>query len=377
MKRFTCFLAILAILSISSCDFLKSDNDTSRKGVLIYVDTNNNIISDNLYLNSTKELVTFDVSEDEKWKYITELSVSPDAKQLVYVRRKYEPETFNEWPTANSGDIYGAPAYTDAQIYLMDIITKKITPLSGKLVEPPFYPKELEALKGKAPSENEMVIGSEPAWSPDGSKIAFVKTSFESIGAKDVYIYDFSTSEIKPVAYDNNYHVNPQWAGTNNEIVYETNEGLNPEKRNNMANFRNYITDLEGKQNRFFSSKRGLVVTSENTLEIVSGTEGLINRYNVEFDTNNPLYLSDQLGAGVYYSPSKVAGTNGSFTVIIEAFYSVVSNNSENTATEWDSAIGVYDTNSGEINILRTYDGFRPAAHVHYFEVPRVMRLAY
>nr|MCU0476323.1 DPP IV N-terminal domain-containing protein [Anaerolineae bacterium] len=71
---------------------------------------------------------------------------------------------------------------------------------------------------------NDLTDERDPAWSPDGTKLAYASNS---AGNWNIYIYDLLTDQTQQMTYGLAYEAAPSWSPDSNWLVYETYQGGN------------------------------------------------------------------------------------------------------------------------------------------------------
>lgn len=98
---------------------------------------------------------------------------------------------------------------------------------------------------GRRKMRNSSAIETEPAWSPDGKRIAFVS---DSAGGPQLYEYFVENNLVRRVSYGSSYCVSPSYSSDGVQILHVRRDGRG---RNNAA-----ILDLRTKEVVFLSNVR-------------------------------------------------------------------------------------------------------------------------
>jgi TolB protein len=75
---------------------------------------------------------------------------------------------------------------------------------------------------------------TDPAWSPDGARIAYVSTKD---GQTDIYVMDVSDGRITRLTYEGGWNGNPTWSPDGAWIMFDSaRDGVNPSPHNDFRN---------------------------------------------------------------------------------------------------------------------------------------------
>lgn len=173
---------------------------------------------------------------------------SPDGSKIVFAR--YDQATVVE------EDV-------DAEIYLLDLE------------------------EGSARSLN--VRGTAPAFSPDGSRIAFVS---DLNGAQDLYIMNADGSDIVQVTDDPGYDLWPAWSPDGGQLAFASNHN------GNNGNYDIYVVNLDGSNRERLTDHKAPDYAPAwspdgNRIAFDSNREGVLSIYIMDADGSNLISLAD------------------------------------------------------------------------------------
>jgi dipeptidyl aminopeptidase/acylaminoacyl peptidase len=195
-----------------------------------------------------------------------EFDISPDGEKII----------------VSSGDNFGLIDENNGVLRIIDLESRKTTDLYGTVSQ------SIRKSKMKNPeqvlkvsSEEEILFGRNPVWSPDGKKIAFTKVSFPSLGYTDIYIYDVKTKEVRPLELNPFNDSRPQWSEDSKSIYFYTDQRT--ETRGTVINI--WKSDIEGKERIKFGEYSGLISEFGGGTNLISlersGEESKITKINI------------------------------------------------------------------------------------------------
>ena len=360
-QRYLNPLIFAAILSALSCQILESDEHESA-GLIIY---STDLIKPAVYLKNlntgkTEVLLTNQTGIGEGFG----IAVNPSFDQMIY--------TVKEVSYDNRINIR---SYKDHQFYLMDLKKKDSRPLRGKLVEPDFFAKELIKYKAKASDEEIPVIGSNPVWSPDGKKLAYTKISFPQIGAQDLYVYDLEKEEIRPLAYNINFEMNPKWSLDSNAIIYETNEGLPGTgfSRNIYRNFRSFRLALSESEGEVYTQKKGAIADTDKGVFVLEGSENSFLKYDISTEETDSIFFY-QTEDTVLFSEIHNQIYEEERVILTFRLFDEKTGSRWTESKHWGEYIGFYDFKNERFIKLETFAEPQYIGHVFWKDLPYTIR---
>jgi TolB protein len=98
-----------------------------------------------------------------------------------------------------------------SEMFLLDVTTGRVRPLTA-----------------------DHAWTTDPAWSPDGTRIAYVSTKD---GQTDIYVMGLADGEITRLTHDGGWNGNPTWSPDGSWIMFDSaRDGVNPSPHNNFRN---------------------------------------------------------------------------------------------------------------------------------------------
>ncbi|GAB5410575.1 MAG: hypothetical protein BalsKO_29400 [Balneolaceae bacterium] len=292
------------------------------------------------------------------------ITVNPSFDQMVYSIREI-----------TSDNRINITTEKDSQFYLMDLETRTSKPLTGKLVEPDFFSKELIKYKAKVSNEEIPVMGTNPAWSPDGSKLAYTKVSFPEIGVQDLYVYDFEKKEIRPLAYNIHFDMNPQWASDSKTIIYETNEGLPGDGfvRDWYSNFRNFSFNLDKSSGELFSEIKGVVAEIDEYVFVLEDTLNGFIKYDIAREVSEPVFFYQTEDTTLISRVHKQLDSDEKVLLTFSLFEEFT-DRPWLGSTHWEEYIGFYDFKEKRFIKLETFTKAKYINNIFWKDLPNTAR---
>lgn len=277
-------------------DFLRSSPSISPDGDYIVYISNEELFSLEWYLA--------DARTGEVIRSLTNTLTDPHLNALRFI------ESSGSW--SPGGDRFAAVVFKkgDNQIILLD-------PENGEIT------REL--------SFGEVDAMTNPAWSPDGSKIAF---SGSKDGYSDIWLYDLEEDSLRQLTDEKYSDLQPEWSPDGNTIAYISDRGTDTNLDNlDFGEMVITLMDMETGESSILPPYEGAkhinpqFSPNGNSLFFISDFEGVNNIYRYDLQTLDRYQVTD-VSTGVsgisQYSPAMtVANETGEmiFTTFSQSDY--------------------------------------------------------
>jgi len=137
------------------------------------------------------------------------------------------------------------------------------------------------------------VWNTDPAWSPDGTRIAYVSTKD---GETDIYVMDVASAAVTRLTHDPSWNGNPTWSPDGEWIMFDSSrDGTNRSPHNNFRNL--FVVRADGTELRRVTSALGYNgapswAPSGKLVAFTSDRDGLYHLYTMNADGSDPRGLA-------------------------------------------------------------------------------------